>query len=132
MTEPPKWVEYHFTVLRAVPHVYRGEFVNVGVIVHSRTGEFLGMRAITDRAALSAIVPDVDAEMLAGYLECYHGICAGDPEAGEIALLSRPERFHWLSSPRSDLLQASPVHEGIGTNMEETLDELFGSLVRRE
>jgi hypothetical protein len=124
-------MEYHFTVLRAVPHVYRGEFVNVGVIVHSRTEEFLGMRAVTEPEALRAMVPGADAEMLARYLECYQRICAGDPDAGELALLSRPERFHWLSSPRSDLLQSSPVHEGISETLPAVVDELFASLVAR-
>lgn len=129
MTDRRKWVEYHFTVLRAVPHVYRGEFVNVGVVVHSRTDEFLGMRAITEPEALRSILPRADAETLARYLECYQAICAGDSAAGEIALLSRPERFHWLSSPRSDLLQSSPVHEGIGESLPLVVDELFTSLV---
>ncbi|MDR0787117.1 MAG: DUF3037 domain-containing protein [Gemmatimonadota bacterium] len=130
MTERPKWVEYHFTVLRAVPHVYRGEFVNIGVVVLSRTADFLGMRAISDLATLRAAVPAADTEILLQYLQCFREICEGNPAAGEIALLSRPERFHWLSSPRSDLLQASPVHEGIGTDMEGVVDELFRSLVR--
>ncbi len=129
MSDPPR-VEYQFAVLRMVPHVFRGEFVNVGVLVHSRTAEFLAMLAITDPADLRSLAPDVDVELLARYLGCYQMICLGDATAGEIALLSRPERFHWMTAPRSDLLQSSPVHEGIGKDPESDLDELFARFVQ--
>jgi hypothetical protein len=71
----------------------------------------------------------VDADLLARYLTCYQGICDGDPEAGDIALLSAPERFHWMSAPRSDLLQSSPVHEGISADPARTLDDLYAEFV---
>ena len=34
------WKLYHFAVLRVVPHVHLGAFVNVGVVLHAT-----GMRA---------------------------------------------------------------------------------------
>ena len=116
---------YHFVVLRAVPHVHLGAFVNVGVVLHARTAEFLGMRAVTDAAALRSLMPDVDADLLARYLACFDRICRGDADAGPIALAPPSERFHWLSAPRSDVLQASPVHMGLSANPAGTLDEIF-------
>lgn len=130
MNDALPWVEYQFAILRAVPHVYRGEFANVGVIVHSRTAEYLAMRAILEPARLYDVAPGADVDLLARYLKCYQGICDGDPAAGDIALLSRPERFHWLSAPRSDLLQPSPVHEGIGEDLDAVLADLYRTLVR--
>jgi hypothetical protein len=47
-----------------------------------------------------------------------------------VALLPPYERFHWLSAPRSDLLQSSPVHEGLTADPARTLDELFVEFVR--
>ena len=126
----PRWQGYHFAILRVVPHVFRGEFVNVGVVLHSREAEFLGIRAVTRPPDLTALAPDVDADLLARYLRCFELIVDGDPAAGEIALLSAPERFHWLSAPRSDLLQSSPVHEGITRDAATTLDELYADFVR--
>jgi hypothetical protein len=123
------WITYHVAVLRAVPHVHLGAFVNLGVVVHARSVEFLGMRAITDPGALRDRLPETDVELLARYLECYAGICAGDPEAGPVALLPPSERFHWLTAPRSDVLQTSPVHEGLSDDPRRVLDELFASLV---
>jgi hypothetical protein len=120
---------YHFAVLRVVPHVHLGAFVNVGVVVHARTAEFLGLRAVTDPDALGRMVGQCDIDLLVRYLECYRGICEGEPSAGPIALLSRSERFHWLTAPRSDVLQASPVHEGLCDDPARALDELFSKLI---
>ena len=119
------WVAYDFAVLRAVPHVYLGAFVPVGVVVHARTEEFLGMRALTDPDALRARVPDVDAELLARYLRACEAVCAGEPAAGPVALDPPSERFHWLTAPRSDVLQSSPVHEGLCETPAKALEELF-------
>lgn len=119
----------HFAVLRVVPHVHTGAFVNVGVMLHARTLEFLGVRVITDEATLRRLAPDVDVELLSRYLRGYEQIAAGDPGAGEVALLPPSERFHWMTAPRSDVLQASPVHTGITSDPDATLDELFQSLV---
>ncbi len=121
-------VSYHFAILRVVPHVHLGAFMNVGVVLHSRTAEFLAMRAIDDPRSLRALAPDVDAELLARYLDCYQGICSGDPRAGPIALVSPSERFHWMTSPRSDVLQSSPVHEGLG-DPAAALEALYAGLV---
>ena len=121
---------YHFSVLRVVPHVHRGACVNIGVLLHVRTAEFLGMRAVTDAATLRSVVPDVDHELLSRYLTCYRGICDGDAEVGPIALIPSSERFHWLTAPRSDVLQASPVHEGLSNDPVRALEELFATFVR--
>jgi hypothetical protein len=121
-------VAYHYAVLRVVPHVYLGAFVNVGVIVHARTVDVLTMRAVTDAKALRALVPEVDLELLTRYLECYDGICRGDARAGAIALLPPSERFHWLTAPRSDVLQVSAVHVGLG-DPEQAVAELFRAVV---
>lgn len=122
-------VDYDFAVLRAVPRVHLGAFVNVGVVVHARTTEFLALRAITDERTLAARVPGVDAELLARYLRSCIAICAGDSAAGPMALAPTSERFHWLTAPRSDVLQSSPVHEGICDDPQRALDDLFASYV---
>jgi len=126
---PGERVAYHFAVLRVVPHVHTGACVNVGVALHARTAEFLGTRVITDEAALRRLVPDVDIELLARYLRSYEQIAAGDERGGPVALLPTSERFHWMTSPRSDVLQTSPVHAGLTERPQETLEELFRSLV---
>lgn len=131
MIARPRSVSYDFAVLRAVPHPHIGAFVPVGVVLHARTADYLGMRAITDIDELRAQVPEVDAELLARYLRSVRAICEGDERAGPVALTPPSERFHWLTAPRSDVIQSSPIHEGVCFDPERELDVLFRTYVRR-
>jgi hypothetical protein len=51
-------------------------------------------------------------------------ICEGDAEAGPIAKLSQRERFHWITSPRSTIIQPSPIHTGVCDGTDSLLDRL--------
>lgn len=123
------WVSYDFAVLRVVPHVYIGTYVPVGVIVHARTTEFLGMRVLTNAVELEARAPGVDVDLLIRYLASCEAICQGDQTAGPIALAPPSERFHWLTAPRSDVIQCGPVHEGVSDDPAAELDQLYASVV---
>ncbi len=116
---------YDFAVLRAVPHVHLGAFVSVGVLLHARQAGFLGLLALTNESTLRDRVPGIDVGMLARYLRTMERVAAGDKHAGPIALAPTSERFHWLTAPRSDVLQASPVHEGI---CEDAPDRMLARL----
>jgi hypothetical protein len=129
--KPTSPTTYNFAVLRAVPHVHLGAFTNVGVIVFAPTLDYLGIRVITDGAELRRRVPEADVELLERYLDSYRAVSEGDESAGPIALGATSERFHWLTSPRSDVLQCSPVHEGVGDDPRHALAELFKTFVGR-
>jgi hypothetical protein len=131
MTPRQRSVSYDFAVLRAVPHPHIGAFVPIGVVLHARTVDYLGMRSLTDIDELRAQVPEVDAELLARYLRSVRAICDGDEAAGPVALTPPSERFHWLTAPRSDVIQSSPIHEGVCADPERELDTLFRTYVRR-
>jgi hypothetical protein len=122
-------LDYDFAVLRVVPRVHLGAFVNVGVVMHARAAEFLALRVLTDVAALRARLPGMDAELLARYLHASEAICAGDASAGPVALAPPSERFHWLTAPRSDVLQSSPVHEGVSADLGLELQRLYEAYV---
>jgi hypothetical protein len=122
-------IAYDFAVLRVVPRVHLGAFANVGVVMHARTAEFLALRTITDVKALTALAPGLDSHLLARYLRSCAAICAGDESAGPVALAPPSERFHWLTAPRSDVLQSSPVHEGTCEDPATELDALFEAYV---
>lgn len=129
MTKVSDWISYNFAVLRVVPHVHVGAFTAVGVVVHARTTEFLGMRVISDPSELARRVNVEDVELLARYLESCTAICAGNAAAGPIALAPSSERFHWITAPRSDVIQSGPVHEGLCENPVAELEQLFSELV---
>lgn len=126
---PPRWIAYSFAVLRVVPHPHLGTAVPVGAIVHARTAGFLGLRVLTDPAELAARAPGVDAELLARYLRDLRGIAEGEAERGPVALAPPSERFHWLTAPRSDVIQSGAVHSGLCHDPEEALERLFASHV---
>lgn len=121
--------EYEFAVLRAVPHVHLGAFVNVGVVLHARRSGYLMMRALDDAPGLRARLPGMDADLLARYLHSCMAICAGDASGGPVALAPTSERFHWITAPRSDVLQSSPVHEGVCDDAGAELAALYGMYV---
>ncbi len=120
---------YDYAVLRVVPRVERQEFVNIGIIVFCREKRFLEARVDLDETRLRALWPELDVETLRQHADSAVRIAAGDPAAGPIALLSQSERFHWLTSPRSTMLQTSPVHTGICDETEALVERLYRQLV---
>ena len=128
-TNPRDWISYNFAVLRVVPHVHIGTFVPVGIVLHARTSEFLGVKVITDVVDLGSRLGDADIEVLSRYLESCRAIGQGDISAGPIALAPPSERFHWLTAPRSDVIQSGPVHEGLCADPAVELDRLFMEIV---
>ena len=115
---------FDYTVLRVVPRVERGEFINAGVVVFCLEQNFLQARVQVDDARLEALWPGLDMEAIRRHLEAIPRICSGDRDAGPIALLSQRERFHWIVSPRSTMIQPSPVHSGICESPLESLANL--------
>lgn len=124
------WVAYDFAVLRVVPHPHLGTAVPVGVVVHARTADFLRLAVLTDAAELARRIPGPDSALLARYLCACASICAGDAGAGPVAMAPPSERFHWITAPRSDVIQCGPVHEGLCENPERTLADLYAEYVR--
>jgi hypothetical protein len=120
---------FDYALVRVVPRVERGEQINVGVIVHCKTEELLDCRIALDRERLLALDPDVDVEAVEQALALIRLVCAGDPRSGAIASLSPSERFHWLTSPKSTMVQTSPVHPGLADDPRAALDDLMHRLV---
>ena len=120
---------YDYAVLRIAPRPEREEFVNAGVVLHCLELGFLQARVHVDEQRLLALWPAIDVDLIRQHLEAFPKICAGDPDAGPIARLSRRERFQWLAAPRSTIIQVSPVHSGLCESPAATLDEIFERLV---
>ncbi|GJF34195.1 hypothetical protein KNE206_68950 [Kitasatospora sp. NE20-6] len=121
--------DYEYAVMRAVPRVERGEFVNVGVLLHCRRSGYLGARTHLDQSRLLALDPVAD---VAGVRRALHGVealCGGGDGAGPAAGDSPGQRFRWLTAPRSAVLQPGPVHTGLTADPDAELRHLFGQLV---
>ena len=120
----PAHASFDYATLRVVPRVEREEFINVAVIVFCLEKRYLDARIHLDESRLLALFPNVDVELIRNHLDAIRRICEGDPTAGPIAQLPLRERFHWLISARSTILQPSAVHTGICTGTEGLLDRL--------
>ncbi len=120
----PAPATFDYALLRVVPRVERQEFINAGVVVFCLEKRYLDARIHLDPARLKALWPEADPDLVREHLEAIPRICAGDATAGPIAKLSQRERFHWLTAPRSTIIQPSPVHTGVCDNTGGVLDRL--------
>lgn len=125
----PTVSSFDYAIVRVVPRVERQEFINVGVIVFCLEKRYLQAKVHVDEARLRALWPDLDIDVVKRHADSVVRICAGDENASSIATLSQRERFHWLISPRSTILQTSPAHTGICTEGDDVMDRLFKQLV---
>ncbi|MCA9624998.1 MAG: DUF3037 domain-containing protein [Myxococcales bacterium] len=122
-------VPFDYAVVRVVPHVERGERMNAGVVLHCRAHDFLAARIALDEARLLALAPDVDLAVVRRHLLAIERVCEGAPEAGAIGALPRAERFGWLVSPRSTMLQLGRPHVGLCHAPADALVALVDKLV---
>jgi Protein of unknown function (DUF3037) len=121
---------FDYAVVRIVPRVDREEFINAGVLLYCLSQGFLGAHIALDEKRLLALAPEVDLGLVRSHLEALPRICAGGTDAGPIGQLPQKERWHWLVSPRSTMLQTSPVHSGLCEDPEAALEGLMDSMVR--
>jgi hypothetical protein len=123
-------VWYSYAIVRVVPRVERGEFLNVGVVLFSRELDFLGARLEVDGDRLRSLAPGVDLATVERHLGMFQAIARGSAEGGPIAALPQPERFHWLVAPRSTMIQTSPTHIGRSPDAERAVEDLMNEFVR--
>lgn len=120
---------FDYAIVRVVPRVERGEFINAGVIVSCPTAGYLAAKIALDNARLAALAPDADIADIEAALAVIPWIASGDPRGGPIGALPRGERFHWLVAPRSAIIQTSAVHTGLCEDPAAALDQLLARLV---
>ncbi len=126
----PEHSTFDYAIVRVVPRVERGEFINAGVILYCLTQRFLAAKVELDERRLLALAPDVDVEGVRSHLAAIPRICAGGRAAGPIGQLPQKERWHWLIAPRSTVIQTSPFHSGLCEDPAKALEHLMDQMVR--
>ena len=121
---------YDYAVLRLVPRVERGEFINVGILLSCAARGHLDVRIELDEARALALDPALDLALVRRLLGAVEAICRGGADAGPIGLLPPRARFHWLTAQRSAILQTSPVHGGKCGDLDATMERLLQRMVR--
>jgi len=121
---------YDYAVVRVVPRVERGEFINAGILLSCAASGWLDARIELDEARLRALAPGIDIGALRRHLDSIATICRGGPGSGPIGQLPPRARFHWLTAQRSSIIQTSPVHTGQCSDMAATMEHLLARMVR--
>lgn len=121
-------VAYQYAVLRAVPRIDRGEFVNVGVILYCQAMDYLRAAVTVDEVRLRALATDVDADAVRRAAEAVARACHA-PVGSARENTGLATRFGMVTAPRSTVVQPSPVHAGVTHNPEQTLADLMSRLV---
>lgn len=126
----PQMHTYDYAVVRVVPRVDRGEFINAGVVLCCAPRQVLVAAIELDVARLLALDPRADTQTIKAALAAIPRISAGGPAAGVLGRMSVRERFDWLVAPRSSSVQMSPVHTGwCAEDMGATLQRLMAAMV---
>lgn len=125
----PAQSSFDYAIIRVVPRVEREEFLNAGAVLFCLERDFLEARVYLDEKRLARLGPDLDSQLVRDHLQAFVNICAGQPEGDPIAKLTRRERFHWLVSPKSTVVQISPVHSGLCESPDEALEDLLRRFV---
>ena len=121
---------FEYATIRIVPRVEREEFLNAGVILYCADCHFLKTKFELNKEKLLFFSNDLDTGELLDHLHVFEQICSGEPGGGPIAGLSIASRFRWLTAAKSTIVQTSPVHPGLCTDPQQTLDRIYDELVK--
>lgn len=115
---------YEYAVIRYVPRVERGEFINIGLIMMCKRQRWLRSEILINDARITALCPYADLATLRRQVVLFSK--RDVPEKG----LPIEETYRWLTAAKSAILQTSPSHPGIATDtLESTFLRLFQELV---
>jgi hypothetical protein len=116
---------FEWALIRVMPRVERGEAINAGVIVYSKSFRYLKTRIELDESRLRVLDPDADLTAVRAALTAFERACT----TGPLAELTLGERFRWLTATRSAMVQAGPIHAGVTDDPQADLTRLFAALV---
>jgi hypothetical protein len=128
---PPSRSAFSYAVVRVVPDIEREEFLNAGLIVFCRPRRYLAARTHLDADALVSLGGGGNVDAIAEQLAFVEALAAGTVSSGPFATMSQSERFHWLTTPRSTIVQPGPLHPGTTEDPAATFEHLYRVLVER-
>lgn len=126
-TSPESVLRYDYAIVRAVPRVERGEFMNVGVIVFCAPAEFLACKFECNHDRLRALDPHLDIDTLHTSLNAFQSVCLQNQS---INRRSMRNVFDFLIATKSAVLQVSPSHSGLTACIEVLVEDLMERFVR--
>ena len=111
---------FEYAVLRIVPRVDRGEFINGAVLLYCQAAGYLGVVVRRDLACVRVLAESADVEGIEAALGSLTAVVARAVERAGTE--GEPGRtFRWLTAPRSAVVQPGPVHTGVTESPERDL-----------
>ena len=104
---------FEYAVLRIVPRVDRGEYVNGAVLLYCQQAGFLGMQVRADLSCVTALWAKADVVAIADALAAAKAVADGSSNAGEAGLADpgRPVPLVDRAAQRGDPTRAC-AHRG--------------------
>jgi hypothetical protein len=127
----PSRSAFSYAVVRIVPDIEREEFINAGLVMFDRERRYLVAQASLDATALGAMRDGCDVEAIRTQLRNVEAVAAGMLQVAPFATMSQSERFGWLTTPRSTIVQPGPLHAGTTEDPDATFEHLYRVLVAR-
>ena len=118
---------YDYALIRVVPRVHVGDGETVGAILQCRQKRFIGVAWVEDPGALAEKFGGLGRDLVSRYLGAVERVAEGE---GPLGKYPPSERFHWLTAPRSTVVQCSPVHTGTTDDPGAALNALVSGLRR--
>ena len=126
---PPDAYLYEYSVVRYVTRVDREEFVNIGLVMMCKRQKWIKGEININRERILSFDPRVNIDILIKQTQ-YFG--RKDIPSGDLPV---EEKYRWLASVKSAVIQNSPSHPGIITDIdpsrtpEEALEAEFRRLM---
>lgn len=124
---PQPHILYEYCILRYVPDIERGEFLNVGLLMMCKRRRWLRCELIADYQRIEQTFPDADITRLKRQLQPF---TATDVPSRDLPV---EERYRWMAAVKSAIIQVSPSHPGIilpaaiSENSEKSPDDLLNA-----
>ena len=118
---------FEYAVVRNIPDIERGEFINVGLVMMCKRRRWLQCRMHIAADRIVALFPEADLELLGRQLDSFRKVSEGD--SSPIGSLEAHERFRWLTAVRSACISTSRPHPGVAEDLDSAFETLFNVLV---
>lgn len=119
---------YEYCILRYVPDIERGEFVNVGLLMMCKRHKWLRTEIRLCPERIKRLSGRIDLDMLERQLGVFKRT---DVPKADIPI---EEKYRWMAAVKSAIIQTSPSHPGIlyaSSDFKVALDRQFDELFNR-
>lgn len=120
---------YEYAIVRYLPDVERGEFVNVGLVMMCKRRRWMRMATSIPDRRLDAMDPPHTVAEIECQLEGLRRVADKTLSSGPFAGFPVEERFRWITACKSACIQTSRPHPGMCEDLDATFERLFEALV---